>query len=151
MNEVRRIEDQLTRSFQGPAWHGPSLRELLEDVSAEQAAARPIGGAHSIWEIVLHIAAWEEVVRRRFAGETVELSDAQDWPAVPDNSAAAWALALGHLETTHEKLRGAVAALDPARLENPAAGKSYSVYFMLHGVVQHNLYHAGQIAILKKV
>ena len=150
MRETRRIEDQLNRSFRGEAWHGPCLRDLLHDIPFEKAAARPLSDSHSVWEIVLHITAWMEVARRRMEGEPLELTPAQDWPAVPDTSEAAWQLALGKLEGEQEMLRGAVAAFDSERLDEPVAGKPYSIYFLLHGVIQHNLYHAGQIALLKK-
>jgi uncharacterized damage-inducible protein DinB len=150
LQESRRIEDQLNRSFRGEAWHGPCLEELLRDVSFEQAAAKPVDGAHSVWEIVSHITAWIDAARRRMEGEPLELSPEQDWPALPEPSDAAWKIALGNLEGAHEKLRGAVAALDSERLDDKVPGKPYSVYFLLHGIVQHNLYHAGQIAILKK-
>ena len=150
MHETRRIEDQLHRSFRGEAWHGPCLQELLREVTFEQAAARPLPNVHSIWEIVLHITAWLEAVRRRLAGDPVELSPQQDWPAVAEPSDSAWQIALGNLEGALERLRGAVAALDPDRLDERVRGKPYSNYFLLHGVIQHNLYHAGQIALLKK-
>ncbi|HYV05863.1 MAG TPA: DinB family protein, partial [Blastocatellia bacterium] len=65
MSEIKRIRSQLRRAFEGEAWHGPSVMELLGDVTAEQAAAHPIAGAHSIWELALHIATWERYVRRR--------------------------------------------------------------------------------------
>ena len=150
MYETGRIEDQLNRSFRGEAWHGPCLQDLLHDVSFEQAAARPLPGAHSIWEIVLHITAWLDAARRGLAGENVELSSQQDWPAVGDGSESGWKIALGNLEIVLERLRGAVAAFDSERLDEKVRGKPYSYYFLLHGVIQHNLYHAGQIALLKK-
>jgi len=150
LQETFRIEDQLNRSFRGEAWHGPSLEDLLHDVLSGTAAARPLPGIHSIWEIVLHLTAWMDAVRRRLDGEPVDLADAEDWPSVRDTGEAAWHIALGNLEGAHEKLRGSIAALDPARLDNRVPGKPYSIYFMLHGVIQHNLYHAGQIALLKK-
>ena len=148
--EVDRIEDQLTRAFEGGAWHGPSLLEVLKDVPAASAAAKPIPGAHSIWEIVLHVAAWEAAARRRFSGEPVELTDAEDWPAVGDTGVAAWAAALERLRTGHHALRRAVAKLSDARLKEAVPGAEYSCYFLAHGVIQHDLYHAGQIALLKK-
>ena len=150
MLETLRIEDQLNRSFRGEAWHGPCLQDLLRDVTFSQAAAQPASGAHSIWELVLHITGWLDFSRRRLAGEAVEPTPEQDWPAVPDASEAAWKLALSRLEAANEKLRGAVAAFDADRLDERVPGKTYSFYFLLHGVIQHNLYHAGQIAILKK-
>ena len=150
MQEIRRIEDELQRAFRGEAWHGPCLHDLLRDVSFGQAASRPIPNVHGIWEIVLHITAWMDAVRLRLEGEPLELSGEQDWPAIRDAGEAAWLTALGNLEGAHEKLRGEVAALDSERLNDRVPGKPYSIYFMLHGVIQHNLYHAGQIALLKK-
>jgi uncharacterized damage-inducible protein DinB len=150
MDEIKRIDDQLRRAFEGHAWHGPSLRELLADVTAEQATARSVSGAHSIWEIALHIAAWHEGVRRRVEGERVELSPEEDWPPVASTSEAAWQDALAVLERTHTDLRRTVSRLADARLQEMVAGKDHSVYVMLHGLIQHDLYHAGQIALLKK-
>ena len=112
--------------------------------------ARPLPGTHAIWEIVLHLTAWMDAVRRRLEGRPLDLSPEQDWPAIREENDAAWQIALGNLEGAHEKLRGEIAALDPARLDQRVAGKPYAIYFMLHGVIQHNLYHAGQIALLKK-
>jgi uncharacterized damage-inducible protein DinB len=151
MSEIRRIEDQLQRTFEGNAWHGPAVRELVADVTAAQAAGRPLPKAHSIWEIVLHMATWERVVYRRLQGETVvNLPEEQDWPPVPDTSEAAWHHAVRDLEQANHDLRAAIAPLTEARLSDMAPGKDHSVYVMLHGIIQHDLYHAGQIAILKK-
>jgi uncharacterized damage-inducible protein DinB len=150
MEEIKRIEDQLKHAFEGEAWHGPSLRELLAAVTAERAARKPLAQAHSIWEIVLHIAAWENAVRRRLEGEAVTLSDAEDWPAVHDTSETAWQSALETLENGHQQLRATIRRLTDAQLGDLVPGENYSVYSLLHGVIQHDLYHAGQIALLKK-
>jgi uncharacterized damage-inducible protein DinB len=151
MNEIQSIVDQLQRAFEGHAWHGPAVRELLADVSAAQADARPIAQAHSIWEVVLHISTWEHIVRRRLQGEVIdELPDEEDWPAVRDTSEAAWRKAVQDLEERNRALRDAVAQLDEARLTAKVPGKDHSVYIMLHGIIQHDLYHAGQVAVLKK-
>ena len=151
--EAARIADQLRRAFDGEAWHGDSLFEILEGVTAAQAAARPIAGAHTIWELVLHIAAWDDAVLRRFAGVAVELSDAENFPPVTDTSEAAWHEALTRVRRTHHDLIAAVNELPDSRLYEMVPGKEgahYTFYYMLHGVVQHELYHAGQIALLKK-
>jgi len=150
MTQIERILDQLRRAFSGDAWHGPALLELLDGVDAKQAASRPLASAHSIWEIVLHISVWEDAVRRRLGGEVVEPTGEQNWPTVHDTSDAAWQLALQSLSSGHAALERTVAALPESRLADTVPGNDYSVYFMLHGVVQHDLYHAGQIAILKK-
>jgi uncharacterized damage-inducible protein DinB len=151
MSETANIVDQLKRSYEGNAWHGPALKELLADVSAERAAGRPLNGAHTIWEIVRHIITWERVVDRRLKGERVDEPEEGDWLEVQDTSPDAWQTTLASLAKTHEGLVQQVAALQDARLRETAVGTEYSVYFMLHGVIQHNLYHGGQIALLKRV
>jgi len=142
--------DQLRRAHEGDAWHGPSLREVLDGVDAARATSRPLPGAHSIWELVLHIAAWEQVARRRLEGDLSRPSDAEDWPAVDATDAASWQAALAHLDRTHAALREAIAALPEARLDEPLRGPEFTIASLLHGVVQHDLYHAGQIALLRK-
>ena len=149
MSEIVRISDQLRRAFEGEAWHGPAVREVLAGVTAGQAARRPIPSAHTIWEIVLHIAAWETIVRRRLTGEKVDAAPEMDWPPVRETDEAAWSRALAQLERGHGELRDAVARFDPARLDEKPAGGS-TAYTLMHGAIQHDLYHAGQIAVLKK-
>ena len=153
-SEAARIADQLSRAFDGEAWHGDSLFEILEGVTVARAAARPIEGAHTIWELALHVAAWDGAVLRRLGGAAVELSDAENFPPVTDASAAAWRAALAQVRRGHEELVAAVASLPDSRLDDMVPGKEgahYTFYYMLHGVVQHELYHAGQIALLKKM
>jgi len=151
MGEVERIGDQLRRGYEGDAWHGPSLRELLATTTRGQAAKRPIPGAHTIWEIAVHIGAWESVVRRRLLGETITgLAPDQDWPAVKNVTEPAWRKTLEELEQGHLQMREAIAEVSDERLSETVPGKGYTVYVMLHGVIQHDLYHAGQIALLKK-
>ncbi len=149
-SEVTRIADQLRRSFEGGAWHGPALLEVLDGVTARQAAAHPIAGAHSIWELVLHLEAWTAVEVERLAGKPLEEPEAGDWPAVADTSEAAWREASRRLEAAHRELVAAVERLPESRLEEMAPGRDHTIYFMLHGQVQHTVYHAGQIAVLKK-
>jgi uncharacterized damage-inducible protein DinB len=150
MGEIQRIQDQLKRSFEGPSWHGPSVREVLEGVTAEQAVARPIAGAHSIWEITLHMATWKSVVARRVRGEVVgQVPDDVDWPKAGEG-AQEWSAARQRLQSAHAELVEVLAALDEARLDEPPYPKASSRYVQLHGVIQHDLYHAGQIAVLKK-
>jgi uncharacterized damage-inducible protein DinB len=151
MTETERIADQLKRSHEGVAWHGPSLRELLHGITAEQAA-RKTGEAHSIWELVLHIAAWELAGARMVQGEVVgDLTPDQDWPSVGEPAELRWSETIGKLDAAHAELAEAIRQCAPERLSETAPGKKYSIYFLLHGIVQHNLYHAGQIAILRKL
>lgn len=151
MNEMERIVDQLKRAFESDAWHGPSVREVLEGVDSRQAAERPIAAAHSIWELVLHMAAWSETVRGRLEGERIDEPEAGDWPKLERTDDPAWAEARRWLEQSDRELRQAIAAFPPAGLDQPASpGASYSAYVLIHGAVQHYIYHAGQIALLKK-
>jgi uncharacterized damage-inducible protein DinB len=151
MSEIQHINEQLRQAFEGNAWHGPAVRELLADVTAARAVARPLPSAHSIWEIVLHMATWERVVRRRLQGETIgDLPPEQDWPAIQDASEAAWRKTVQDLEQANHALREEIARVDEKGLAETVPGKDHSVYTMLHGIIQHDLYHAGQVALLKK-
>lgn len=152
MTETHRINSQLKRAHQGEAWHGPSLRELLEGVTAEQAAAHPIPGAHSIWELVNHIISWEQIAKLRLEGDPVKNPpDEMNFPPVNDASEAAWQKTLNELAASNQSLRDAVKKIGDDKLDKIVPEANYSNYAMLHGVIQHDLYHAGQIALLKKL
>ena len=151
MSESVCIAEELRRAFDGSAWHGPALLELLKDVDAATAAAKPLPNVHSIWELVLHISAWDGAVLHRLGGKKTQLKAAQNFPPVPKPTEAAWRDAIAKTKRRHDALVKAVAALPDSRLRDRVPGKRYDFYHMLHGAVQHELYHAGQIAILKKV
>ena len=144
------IADQLRRAFEGNAWHGPALLELLADVDAATAAAKPLPDVHSIWELVLHVAVWDAVACRRLAGEKCQPEGIGNFPVVPKPTEGAWRKAVTHAKRAHDVLVKTVATLPESRLRERVPGKKYDFYHMLHGVAQHELYHAGQIAILKK-
>lgn len=132
-------------------WHGPSLVDLLGDVSAEQAAAHPIGGAHGIWELVLHLITWTDIVRERIHSTApVEATPEQDWPKVTDTSRDAWRDTVERLKESKRQLAAVVAELPDATFEERVPGRDYGLGVMLRGVVEHDTYHGGQIAILKK-
>jgi uncharacterized damage-inducible protein DinB len=151
MKEVKRILDQFKRSFEGGAWHGPSVQEVLANVTAEKAAAHHLPSAHSIWEITRHISAWQEFLCIRLEGKKFEATPEQDWPASAVKNEDAWHETLRSLEKGYQKLYAAMERLKDDDLDQKIVpGKPYPIYFMLHGVIQHNLFHAGQIAILKK-
>jgi uncharacterized damage-inducible protein DinB len=152
MTEIERILDQLKRAYEGNAWHGPSVREAIAGVTAAQAHARPLANAHSIWELIQHIAVWESAGRRRLEGDraAIEISSTEDWPPPEVTSENAWEQAKAALDRGHEALREAIARTPDARLDEPILEGMSTVYVTLHGVIQHDLYHAGQIAMLKK-
>jgi uncharacterized damage-inducible protein DinB len=151
MREVERIADQLKRAHERGAWHGPSVEELLAGMTAEQAAARPVEGAHSVWELVAHIEAWERAILRRLGGDPAAIYNTEeDWPPVTDAREDAWRETQARLAETYTALREAVLQLDDARLDEPILPEMSTRYVSLHGAVQHTLYHAGQIALVKK-
>lgn len=151
MREIDRIADQLRKSLHGPAWHGPALLELISELDFRQALARPLPEAHSIWKIVLHVTSWISATAQALEGQPMPSDDfADDWPAVREQSAAGWQMAVQELEEKGEQLAALVSLLSEERLEEQVLGRNYSFYFLLHGIAQHNIYHAGQIALLKK-
>jgi len=154
MSETARIADQLQRAFEGEAWHGPSVLPLIHDLDARTAMRRPIESAHSIWEIVAHIEVWDKVVLARLQGKVMQPTPKEDFPAIEDASDQAWQQMIRNLVQSHHELVKAVAALPDSRLGEKVPGKEpdyQTFYFTLHGVVQHEIYHAGQIALLKKM
>jgi uncharacterized damage-inducible protein DinB len=141
----------LKRAHEGGAWHGPSVKELLKGMTAEHAAARPAGFTHSVFELVTHIEAWERAILRRLGGDPAAIyNTAEDWPPVADASEAAWREAQARLAETDAALREAVLRLDDAQLDEPILPEMSTRYVSLHGAVQHTLYHAGQIALVKR-
>ncbi|GAB2850858.1 DinB family protein [Hymenobacter ruber] len=159
MSEITRLLDQLRRAFDGEPWSGPSLLDTLDGLTAVQATRRPFANAHSIWEITRHAGVWAEMARRRLIeGKLVQVSDAEDWPSQPDNPTEAdWQAVLANLREMHEQLLAAASTITDQTLDRPIntiidarVGYGSSIYVTLHGVAQHYLYHAGQIALLRK-
>jgi len=151
MSEVKRILDQMDRSFEGDAWHGPPLKPLLDGMTAEDAAKHPIHAAHSIWELVLHVTAWNTIVHEELAGASAQITPELDWPPVWEATDIQWQRAVQNLVEARGRLRRAVEGFRDEQLdERPSKRTNNSRYVMLHGIVQHDLYHVGQIALLRK-
>ena len=156
--ELRRLAAELEHAVRGTPWHGSSLVTLLEGSTPDEAFAHPIPGAHSIWEIVLHLTAWtHEATHRLQGGEPFEPAQG-DWPATPHApSAAQWTAAQTRLITAHEVLLATITRLDPAELDAPpiqgrnaALGTGVKHRVLVHGLAQHHAYHGGQIALLRR-
>lgn len=150
MTEVTRIADQLRRAVEGEAWHGPDLRSLLQGLSADEAAEHPVPGAHSAWEIVHHVGTWLEGAKRYLDGVAIQPTAEDNWPSDPPPTEEAWAATLDRLMEAYRALHAAIVDLDDIALNGRVIGHSYTVYILLHGVVQHTLYHAGQLALLQR-
>src|SRR5204863_6512553 len=151
MSRIDQVVDQLKRAFDGEAWHGPALMEVLDGIDASTAAGHPISGAHSIWELVIHIAGWERVaITRIVSGKTATLTDEQNFGPIAETTEENWRKAIQHLRDTHSELIRIVSALPETRVKDTTPSKDYDLQFMLLGTVQHAAYHAGQIAVLKR-
>jgi len=156
MHERNRIIDLLQRVHDGDAWHGPSVLAALDGVDAAAARARPIASGHTIWETALHLIAWRHEVEQRLGGKAPALPEAGDWPSVPPDDDT-WATVAERLHASHRSLVAAVMRLTDEELERPVGegreaglGSGVSVALMLHGIVAHDIYHAGQIALLRR-
>ena len=154
MAELEHIHKQLARSFCSDRWLFPAVRDSLESVSAATAAARPIAKAHTIWEIVVHMTRWKEAALRMLRGEevnrTYDPDNVWDWPPVTVNTDDAWPKAVQQLEKAHEELLAVVENMDESQLERLVPGERFTTGELLHGVIEHDHYHSGQIALLKK-
>lgn len=157
MTERERLLDMLGRVHDGDAWHGPSVMSVITGVNAREAAARPLQDGHSVQEIARHIAAWRHEVTERLGGKAPSMPAEGDWPGSPAADEAEWKKTLAELDRSHAELRRAIEALPDSRWEEMVGdardvgfGSGVSVALMLHGLVQHDAYHAGQMALLKK-
>jgi uncharacterized damage-inducible protein DinB len=157
VREVDRIADLFERACRGDAWYGPSVRSILEQVDGRTAFAHPVPGAHSICEIVLHMTGWAREVARRLRVGIARDPEAGDWPTCAVAGESEWQNVVAGLDAANAELLAAIRATDDSRLGNligdardPALGSGVTQYVTLHGIVQHHIYHAGQIALLKK-
>ena len=150
MSEISLAVEQLNRIHKGPGWHGPSLSEALTGVSSESAARRPNLDTHSIFDLVHHIAAWDNVFGLRLKGEPTDEPSEGDFPASTSNSAEQWAELIARLNRAHDQLVEAVSSLNASNLEELVVGKEYTKRFLIEGAILHHVYHTGQIVILKR-
>lgn len=140
----------LRRAITGPMWHGPALRESVEGVSAAQAAARPVPGAHGIWELVAHVGAWAEIVLERLEGRAEEVTPERNFPPVREATEEVWQATVAAMERAYAALAEAVEGLDDGALARVAVAGQPPAGVMIRGVVEHGVYHAGQISLLRR-
>jgi hypothetical protein len=150
--EVSLLLSLIDEAFDRPAWHGPNLRGALRGLSGREAARRPAPGRHNIWEIALHAAYWKYAVRRRLTGEKRGSFPAKgsNWFERPGRAGAAvWRDDLALLDREHRLLRETIAGLPPRKLHQRSAGSRHDNSRLVYGIAAHDLYHAGQIRLLK--
>jgi uncharacterized damage-inducible protein DinB len=159
MSDIQFLRDQLRKGFSDDPWHGPATTVLLGDVTAEEAAAYPVPGAHCVWEIVLHMISWQNEVRRRLSGRQPDMPEEGDWPEVVEVSAEAWRRDQERLAASLDEVLKTLGDLRDGDLDrtggslsdrDPALGTGVTLRAMVNGLVQHTAYHSGQIALLRK-
>jgi hypothetical protein len=144
----------LDEAFNHKAWHGTTLRGSLRGVSAAQAAWRPGGTRHNIWELTVHAAYWKYAVMQRLAGgrRGAFAIKGSNWFVRPvEATDAAWRSDLRILDLQHRQLREVVAGLDVGDLPLPPPGSEQTRAYILRGIAAHDLYHAGQIQLVKRL
>jgi len=150
MAERQRTLELVDRAYRAKAWHGPALLETLDGVTPAMAAKRVVRGAHTIWELVDHVASWNAIVALRLAGEQPQVTPELNFPKTPAPTAAAWKRSLARLAASQRRFRSAVARFQVAHLGRIRPGTKTSWNVLIHGQIQHQLYHAGQIAMLRR-
>jgi uncharacterized damage-inducible protein DinB len=150
MNAIRRILEHYDRVMQGNPWHGDPIWQVLDGVSAESAARRPLAGAHNIWEIVMHMIFWENVAARRLSGHRAGNDESLNFPPLPQVSEAGWQKTLQEFRNSNRNFRAVLGQLEAGRLDELSAAGERTFYDEAHGLLEHHVYHAGQIALLKK-
>ncbi len=150
MSELPRILNHYDGVLNSDPWYGDSVWKILERIPAQAAAARPLPGTHTIWELVSHMTFWEGVVTKRLAGQRAGLVEELNFPPMPAATEQNWQKALDDFRASNHAFREALAKLDPSKLEQLTAAGKRTYYDEAHGIIEHHVYHLGQIAMLKK-
>ena len=159
MNDVKgenHVLHALEQAYDRQSWHGTNLKGSLRALTAARAAKRPGPGRHNIWELAVHAAYWKYVVWRQLTGAKrgsfpLVGSNWFERPTREHSGEKAWRQDLALLDDMHRQLRSAVAAISRRQLGQRAAGSKYTRAFLIEGVTAHDLYHAGQIQLLKRI
>jgi len=152
--EIEHLLGMLDEAYNRAAWHGPNLRGSIRGVSAREAAQSPKAGRHNIWEIVIHAAYWKYAVRRRLSGEkrgSFSLPG-NNWFELPaDRTEKAWRADVALLNREHQLLRAVVSSFQAENLDLRPKGSKSSARRLIAGIAMHDVYHAGQIQLIKKL
>jgi hypothetical protein len=149
MNEVKFLRDQIITTFKGDSWHGPNLVNTLAGIDYKQARARPLGERHTVWELTDHITFWMEEVWKSVKDHAKLTPDKEkDWPEMGITKDD-WIQSVERLEAAVNLTINELAIWNNEDLERKVPEANYTFKQMLHGLIHHNLYHAGQINLLK--
>jgi hypothetical protein len=157
-DEIESLLALLDLAYDRRSWHGPNLRGSIRGLPAREAAWRPAPGRHSVWELVVHSAYWKYAARRRITGEkrgSFPIAGSNWFPRpgkIPKSSAErAWKADIALLEVMHRSLRAAIARLAPRDLRRTLPGSALAVAELIRGVALHDVYHSGQIQLIKRL
>jgi len=151
---IRILLQRIDESYDQRAWHGTNLRGSIRGITCEEAAWRPAAGRHNIWEISVHCAYWKYIVRRRILGEkrgSFPLKGSNWFKRPIAATEKAWRADVALLEETHQSLRGAIAGLTSSSLGKNPSGSKWTNLQIVSGIALHDVYHAGQIQLLKRL
>ncbi len=152
--EIALLLDVIDQAYNKRAWHGTNLRGSIRGLSLEQAVWRPGKGRHNIWEVMLHAAYWKYTIRRRLLGEkrgSFPLKGSNFFVRSEANTKKDWASDVQLLDDVHESMRAAIASLPASRLHGVSSGRSWTDAQLIYGIASHDIYHAGQIQLLKRL
>ena len=152
--EMKLLLDIIDQAYDRKAWHGTNLRGSIRGLTAERAAWRPHPRRHNFWEVVVHAAYWKYAVRRRILGEkrgSFPLKGSNWFRRPVGNTEAAWRADVALLEQTHKSMREAIAQVPPGQLRKIQGKTSFTYAQLIYGIASHDLYHAGQIQLLKRL
>jgi uncharacterized damage-inducible protein DinB len=157
VREVERLRRELDATIGGDPWYGSAVSVILDGIDAENAAAHPVKGGHSVWELVAHMTSWVNEVNRRLQGAAHGDPAEGDWPPVGSTTPESWSAAVSRLRQAHQVLARTLVAIEDRDLGRQVAGgqldgsgQPVTFFQTIVGILQHDAYHAGQIALLKK-
>lgn len=152
--EIDRISSLLRGLYEGEAWHGRPLLEILEDITAAEACYRPAAGLHNIAELVAHLTNWRVFALEKLTGSVsydIILDSEEDWPEINSLTTAQWRERLDNLQESQQELLDTLGRLPSShKLGETVPGRRYNFYTLLHGLLHHDVYHSGQIMQLRK-
>jgi len=149
--EVDRICGQIERAFSGDSWHGDNLSTILDRVDPTTVFDQPYSDGNCIWTLVGHLATWYDVAIKRLDGEAYDPPREKDFPTPKNLGVHQWETQRNYLRVQHERFLSRVKEMSDEDLDLKVSGVGYPAYILIHGVVQHLLYHAGQIAVVSKM
>lgn len=149
--EVRRIAGMMDSVFDGAAWHGPSIMKVLTNISPDQAY-KPNAHIRSVCELVRHMTSWKVFVVERLKGHNdFEITKKENWKKNSKDNPMIWNEIVNDLKENHNQLLDTLEHINDEKLNEEVEGKAYNYYTLLHGVIQHDLYHLGEIVLLSKL